>query len=185
STSHHGPPKSKKRHLESKSTAKKRAARDAADLEKGRRAAAGGTNGVNPSGGTTSGSSSAGSNSTVPAQETPYTPGPMSHNMMGGAHQDSTPSAHGGSSHGGSQYYPRYPERPENLMDHEKPKDLKKFWQRDVFICENDGLPKWCSHCNVWKPDRSHHSREVARCVRKEDHVCPWYVAYLRIYMLA
>lgn len=51
---------------------------------------------------------------------------------------------------------------------------LEKFYSKDVFVCEADGRPKWCSTCRQWKPDRSHHSSELGRCVRKMDHVCPW-----------
>ncbi|GAB0132075.1 hypothetical protein EsDP_00000523 [Epichloe bromicola] len=51
---------------------------------------------------------------------------------------------------------------------------LEAFYSRDVFACEVDGRPKWCSECRQWKPDRAHHSSELGRCVRKMDHLCPW-----------
>lgn len=51
---------------------------------------------------------------------------------------------------------------------------LERFYSKDVFVCENDGLPRWCSSCRIWKPDRAHHSSEIDRCVRKMDHYCPW-----------
>lgn len=51
---------------------------------------------------------------------------------------------------------------------------LQAFYMKDVFVCENDGRPPWCSHCQQFKSDRSHHCREVGRCVRKMDHFCPW-----------
>ncbi|KAI2637658.1 zf-DHHC-domain-containing protein [Hypomontagnella submonticulosa] len=51
---------------------------------------------------------------------------------------------------------------------------LEKFYTKDVFICENDGRPKWCSECCNWKPDRVHHSSEIDRCVYRMDHYCPW-----------
>ncbi|KAK1580333.1 DHHC zinc finger domain-containing protein [Colletotrichum navitas] len=51
---------------------------------------------------------------------------------------------------------------------------LEAFYSKDVFVCESDGRPKWCSECRNWKPDRAHHSSEVGRCVRKMDHYCPW-----------
>ena len=57
------------------------------------------------------------------------------------------------------------------------PNGLERFYKRDVFECEVDGLPRWCSSCNIWKPDRSHHCREVGRCVYKMDHYCPWCVS--------
>ncbi|KAJ9155370.1 Palmitoyltransferase [Pleurostoma richardsiae] len=51
---------------------------------------------------------------------------------------------------------------------------LEQFYSKDVFVCENDGRPRWCSTCRTWKPDRAHHSNEIGRCVRKMDHYCPW-----------
>lgn len=51
---------------------------------------------------------------------------------------------------------------------------LKEFYQKDVFVCQGDGRPIWCSMCENWKPDRAHHCREIERCVRKMDHFCPW-----------
>ncbi|RPB09576.1 zf-DHHC-domain-containing protein [Morchella conica CCBAS932] len=54
---------------------------------------------------------------------------------------------------------------PENCMD---------FYGKDVYVCEPNGRPKWCYHCNCYKPDRSHHCSEIDRCVYKMDHFCPW-----------
>lgn len=51
---------------------------------------------------------------------------------------------------------------------------LQDFYNRDVFVCQGDGRPIWCSTCDNWKPDRAHHCRETERCVRKMDHFCPW-----------
>ncbi|KAI2617121.1 zf-DHHC-domain-containing protein [Hypoxylon sp. NC1633] len=51
---------------------------------------------------------------------------------------------------------------------------LEQFYTKDVFICENDGRPKWCSVCCNWKADRVHHSSEINRCVYRMDHFCPW-----------
>lgn len=52
--------------------------------------------------------------------------------------------------------------------------DLREFFGKEVFTCEGNGKPIWCSYCLNWKPDRAHHCREVGRCVRKMDHFCPW-----------
>ncbi|KAL9601217.1 MAG: hypothetical protein Q9179_002946, partial [Wetmoreana sp. 5 TL-2023] len=38
---------------------------------------------------------------------------------------------------------------------------LHEFYNRDIFTCESDGRPIWCSACLNWKPDRAHHCREV------------------------
>lgn len=54
------------------------------------------------------------------------------------------------------------------------PPGLDQFYSKDVFICDPDGLPKWCGFCHNWKPDRAHHCSEVGRCVARFDHFCPW-----------
>ncbi|KAF7520629.1 hypothetical protein G7054_g12702 [Neopestalotiopsis clavispora] len=51
---------------------------------------------------------------------------------------------------------------------------LEQFYNKEAFVCENDGRPKWCSECCNWKPDRAHHSSEINRCVIRMDHYCPW-----------
>ncbi|KAL2849189.1 zf-DHHC-domain-containing protein [Aspergillus pseudoustus] len=51
---------------------------------------------------------------------------------------------------------------------------LENFYKKDVFVCQPDGRPIYCSKCCHYKPDRTHHCREVDRCVRKMDHFCPW-----------
>lgn len=51
---------------------------------------------------------------------------------------------------------------------------LEIFYSKDVFVCESDGRPKWCSECCNWKTDRVHHSSEIERCVLRMDHFCPW-----------
>lgn len=53
---------------------------------------------------------------------------------------------------------------------------LESFYTKDVFVCQEDGRPPYCSTCCQFKTDRAHHCREVDRCVRKMDHFCPWYV---------
>jgi palmitoyltransferase len=55
---------------------------------------------------------------------------------------------------------------------------LEQFYTRDVFVCEHDGRPKYCSECQCWKPDRAHHCSAVGRCVLKMDHFCPWQVIF-------
>ena len=53
---------------------------------------------------------------------------------------------------------------------------LELFFSKKIFVCSQDGRPKWCSACANWKPDRTHHCSDVGRCVYKMDHYCPWYV---------
>ncbi|KAI5268751.1 zf-DHHC-domain-containing protein [Aureobasidium subglaciale] len=54
------------------------------------------------------------------------------------------------------------------------PPGTEQFYSKDVFACDQNGLPIWCGTCNNWKPDRSHHGSDVGRCVLKMDHFCPW-----------
>jgi len=56
------------------------------------------------------------------------------------------------------------------------PAGLESFYTKDVFVCQEDGRPSYCSKCCQFKTDRAHHCREVDRCVRKMDHFCPWCV---------
>ncbi|KAK0723720.1 DHHC palmitoyltransferase-domain-containing protein [Apiosordaria backusii] len=51
---------------------------------------------------------------------------------------------------------------------------LERFYSKDVFVCNTDGRPRWCSSCCTWKVDRAHHCSELERCVKKMDHYCPW-----------
>ncbi|KAE8352804.1 zf-DHHC-domain-containing protein [Aspergillus coremiiformis] len=53
-------------------------------------------------------------------------------------------------------------------------KAFESFYTKDVFVCQPDGRPIYCSTCCQYKTDRAHHCREVDRCVRKMDHFCPW-----------
>lgn len=48
------------------------------------------------------------------------------------------------------------------------------FYKKEVFVCQEDGRPAYCSKCCHFKTDRGHHCREIDRCVRKMDHFCPW-----------
>lgn len=33
---------------------------------------------------------------------------------------------------------------------------------------------KWCTKCNLYKPERAHHCRKCGHCVLQMDHHCPW-----------
>ncbi|KXX73201.1 Palmitoyltransferase PFA5 [Madurella mycetomatis] len=65
----------------------------------------------------------------------------------------------------------RYEERPDGNPDSP---GLEAFYSKDIFVCDSDGRPLWCSACCNWKVDRAHHCSELERCVRKMDHYCPW-----------
>ncbi len=70
--------------------------------------------------------------------------------------------------------YAEVPNGSRPLIGGDPAPDLRDFYTRDVFTCEGDGRPIWCSTCLNWKPDRTHHCREAGRCVKKMDHFCPW-----------
>lgn len=54
------------------------------------------------------------------------------------------------------------------------PSGAEAFYDRAIFVCDYQGLPIYCETCHCYKPDRSHHSSDVGRCVRRMDHFCPW-----------
>jgi palmitoyltransferase len=58
--------------------------------------------------------------------------------------------------------------------DHHARPGLRPHESYDVFVCDETGRPKWCNECYGMKPDRSHHSSELNRCVLRMDHYCPW-----------
>ena len=68
---------------------------------------------------------------------------------------------------------PGDPDTPTD-MDHER---LCDYAQREIFVCNGDGKPRWCKKCYVYKSERAHHSSDVNRCSHKMDHFCPWCVA--------
>lgn len=51
---------------------------------------------------------------------------------------------------------------------------LEEFYNRDAFVCDENGLPIWCGFCNNYKHDRGHHNQDTGRCTYKMDHFCPW-----------
>lgn len=51
---------------------------------------------------------------------------------------------------------------------------LEEFYNRDAFVCDENGLPLRCGFCHNWKHDRGHHNQDTGRCCWKMDHFCPW-----------
>lgn len=41
---------------------------------------------------------------------------------------------------------------------------------------------RWCSTCQVWKPDRCHHCSTCNRCFLRMDHHCPWFACCIGFY---
>ncbi len=77
----------------------------------------------------------------------------------------------GGSNHSSLSTYTKHTKHHSH--NHKNSTDIP-FWQRDIFVCNPDGRPPFCSSCLTHKPDRTHHCSEVDRCVLKMDHFCPW-----------
>ncbi|TGZ78256.1 zf-DHHC-domain-containing protein [Ascodesmis nigricans] len=69
---------------------------------------------------------------------------------------------------------PRTPNVPRPSGPDPFPSNLSLFTSKSIFVCESDGYPRWCSQCNIWKPDRAHHCSEMNRCIWRMDHFCPW-----------
>ncbi|KAJ5723860.1 hypothetical protein N7488_001895 [Penicillium malachiteum] len=64
--------------------------------------------------------------------------------------------------------------QPETQVSQSESLGLETFYTKEVFVCQDDGRPQYCSTCCQFKTDRAHHCREIDRCVRKMDHFCPW-----------
>ncbi|TVY46018.1 Palmitoyltransferase [Lachnellula subtilissima] len=64
--------------------------------------------------------------------------------------------------------------RPGNYRNDVDSPGLELFYSKDVFVCEQNGKPIWCSNCGNWKPDRAHHDSSSGRCIARMDHFCPW-----------
>ncbi|KAE8454476.1 hypothetical protein EG329_000099 [Mollisiaceae sp. DMI_Dod_QoI] len=78
---------------------------------------------------------------------------------------------------GGTQYNSGYHQGSDGVLGTKDDLDspgLELFYTKEVFVCEMDGRPKWCSYCANWKPDRTHHCSDSGRCILKMDHFCPW-----------
>ncbi|AET39193.1 palmitoyltransferase PFA5 Ecym_4114 [Eremothecium cymbalariae DBVPG len=69
----------------------------------------------------------------------------------------------------------------------------------DIYQCDPQGYPMWCSTCQSLKIERSHHSELLKYCVPRFDHYCVWlgtvigrknyklfmqYVMYFTIYLV-
>ena len=59
----------------------------------------------------------------------------------------------------------------------------EKFYMKDIFVCQEDGRPPYCSTCCQFKTDRAHHSHQLDRCSRKMDHYCPWFVSHRKSFL--
>jgi len=54
------------------------------------------------------------------------------------------------------------------------PPTFESFYDQEFFVCDTEGKPVWCTECQIWRPDRTRHSKEFGRCIRRFDHYCPW-----------
>lgn len=60
------------------------------------------------------------------------------------------------------------------LFDIYDTKDPELLAVPDIFICDENGYPYWCSVCHSIKPKRSFHIKGLNRCVPRFDHKCIW-----------
>ena len=65
----------------------------------------------------------------------------------------------------GNHAYPNGPPLDEYGVPEEKTSNLRDFYAKDIFTCEGDGRPVWCSTCLNFKPD--------SKCI-----FCPFRVAF-------
>lgn len=64
---------------------------------------------------------------------------------------------------------------PVKLSDLENgPAIVPPCVERNVTAKEN-GMMRYCSKCECWKPDRAHHCSSCRRCILRMDHHCPWF----------
>ncbi|KAH0471995.1 MAG: uncharacterized protein KVP18_005197, partial [Porospora cf. gigantea A] len=42
------------------------------------------------------------------------------------------------------------------------------------YVGDEQKRRRYCSACNLWKPDRTHHCSVCNRCTLNMDHHCPW-----------
>lgn len=53
----------------------------------------------------------------------------------------------------GNHAYPDGPPMEEYGVPEDKASNLRDFYAKDIFTCEGDGRPVWCSTCLNFKPD--------------------------------
>eukprot|EP00750_Incisomonas_marina_P027941 INCI6290.2.p1 GENE.INCI6290.2~~INCI6290.2.p1 ORF type:complete len:517 (-),score=86.47 INCI6290.2:1181-2659(-) len=58
--------------------------------------------------------------------------------------------------------------RPQKAMTQERKMEQQLEKRTNVLRYRH------CWHCEVFKPDRTHHCRMMQRCVLRMDHYCPW-----------
>ncbi|KEG08825.1 zinc finger protein [Trypanosoma grayi] len=44
----------------------------------------------------------------------------------------------------------------------------------EVRLLGYDGKLRFCTRCEIYKPDNAHHCRQCRRCIYHMDHHCPW-----------
>lgn len=53
-------------------------------------------------------------------------------------------------------------------------KKLVRLRHLELHTCGPNGRHRYCKHCMLIKPDRTHHCSTCDKCVLKMDHHCPW-----------
>lgn len=44
----------------------------------------------------------------------------------------------------------------------------------EMYVCDENGYPPWCTMCQSIKQPRTHHSTHLNKCIWKFDHYCLW-----------
>jgi hypothetical protein len=53
------------------------------------------------------------------------------------------------------------------------PSGKEQLLAKEFIFCEQNGQPKWCTTCHIYRPTRAAHCSETGRCVANLDHYCP------------
>ena len=64
---------------------------------------------------------------------------------------------------------------PENsLSEPENEGPMRSIIPPDIYPCDEQGYPIWCSNCQSLKMARTHHSNKLGYCIPRFDHYCIW-----------
>eukprot|EP00668_Euglena_longa_P000291 GGOE01000386.1.p1 GENE.GGOE01000386.1~~GGOE01000386.1.p1 ORF type:complete len:242 (-),score=48.16 GGOE01000386.1:152-877(-) len=63
-----------------------------------------------------------------------------------------------------------HPGRPSGVLTEEEKLEM----ERELVPQKGQGWSKYCKHCRLPKPSRSHHCHACNACILKMDHHCPW-----------
>lgn len=53
-------------------------------------------------------------------------------------------------------------------------KSIQSLIPPNIYQCDKQGYPIWCSNCQSLKMERTHHSTMLNQCIPRFDHFCVW-----------